>query len=136
MKFKVGREVRLPIHGKHHLFRRPIHVIGALLPSNLALAVQHIPVVRILAVRDPPLNGLVPDGALVVVMLVGRVLVDRRPLQTVGGNAKYGFLFRPPAHITRIVAHEEFAFLLALIVIQRQRDVVRPELSKTIFVAW
>ena len=85
---------------------------------------QHVPVVRILAVSDPLLNGLVPDGALVVVMLVGRVFVDCVPLQTVGGYAKYGFLFGSPAHIPRIVNHEEFAFLVALVVIKRQPDMV------------
>ena len=113
VKFEVGREVRVEIHGDHHPLGRPVNEVRAFLPSNLALAVQNIPVVRILAVRDPLLNRLIPDGALIVVFPIRGVLADRCPLQTIGRDEKA---------VSQV--HEILARLVALIMIQRQRDVL------------
>ena len=61
VKFEIGREVGIEIHGEHYPLGRPVNEVRTFLPPDLALAVQNIPVVRILAVGDPLLNRLIPE---------------------------------------------------------------------------
>ena len=72
------------VYGENHLFRRPLDKVSALLPADLALAVEEVPVVRVLAVGDPLFDGFVLDDALEVMVAIGRVGVDLGPLQAVG----------------------------------------------------
>ena len=126
VEFEVGRQVGLPVHRKNHLFGRPVKEISAFLPADLALAVQKVPVMGVLAVGDPLLDRLVPDDALEVMVAVRRILVDGRPAQAVGrGNHRgHVVLALRTGAVVGVVEHQVFAVGVALVVVSHQPDVM------------
>src|ERR1051325_818306 len=71
VELPVRPDGRIPIRREHNLFGRPVKEIRARLPSQLPHPRTVMPMVRVLAVRDPSLNRLVPNNSrLMLVALI------------------------------------------------------------------